>query len=61
MLYHFVFVALHNELVLARYLNHLYDSDMCSILIPNERLSQASKTLCFEGPVLLSHDCRYNT
>ncbi len=48
MLRHSVFVALHNELIVARYLNHLYDSDMLVILIPVAGLSQASKTLCFK-------------
>jgi len=57
MLRYFVFVAPHNELILARYLNHLYDSDMCSILIPNNRLSQASKTLCFGRLILEPLDC----
>ena len=58
MLRYFVFVAPHNELILARYLNHLYDSDMSVILFPKAKSSQALKTLRFDGLILLAFACR---
>jgi hypothetical protein len=47
-------VAPHNELGIARYLNHLYDSDMSVILFPKAKSSQALKTLRFDGLILLA-------
>jgi hypothetical protein len=58
MMRHFAFVALHNGLLLARYLNHLYDSDMSSILILNNHLSQASKTLCLKELIFIVLVCK---
>ena len=49
----FIFIALHNDLGLARYLNHLYDSDMSLILYPKARPSQALKTLRLNWAILV--------
>jgi hypothetical protein len=51
-------VAPHNELGIARYLNHLYDSDMSVILFPKAKSSQALKTLRFDGLNLIALSCR---
>lgn len=51
-------VAPHNELGIARYLNHLYDSDMSVILFPKAKSSQALKTLRFDGLILLTFSHR---
>ena len=48
-----ILVAPHNKLGIARYLNHLYDSNMSVILFPKAKSSQALKTLRFEE--LISH------
>jgi hypothetical protein len=45
-------VAPHNKLSVARYLNHLYDSDMSAILSSKAKSSQALKTLPFNGMIL---------
>jgi hypothetical protein len=44
--------AQHNKLGIARYLNHLYDSDMSVILPLKLKSSQALKTLCFKHAIL---------
>jgi hypothetical protein len=54
MLHFLMLIPLHNELGIARYLNHLYDSDMSVILPPKTKSRQALKTLRFDGSFMFA-------